>query len=114
MKESLANLLVCPTCRKSLSLKISKKEENEIIEGVFICKNNHKFKVIRGIPRFVTDKAIDFVVTEDAFSSKWRKFNKPYHDKKWQDFQLKWLVERFDWKSLNNFKKFLATKKKNT
>jgi ubiquinone/menaquinone biosynthesis C-methylase UbiE len=104
--------LVCPICRKKLSLKISKKEKNEIIGGVLSCTNKHKFKILNGIPRFVTDTAKEFVITEDAFSSKWKKFNKHYHDKKWRDFQLNWLIERFDWKSYGNFIQFLKSKKK--
>lgn len=110
MKSSLVDYLVCPICRKNITLDASKKSKNEVLEGTLRCTNNHKFKIIRGIPRFVTDTAQDFVVTEDAFSSKWRKFNKQFHNKKWQDFQLKWLIERYDWKKHSNFIKFLKTK----
>jgi len=111
MKPDLVNYLICPLCKKNITLSIKKESNREIIEGTLTCTNNHKFKIINGIPRFVTDTTNDFVVTEDAFSSKWKKFNKQFHNKKWQDFQLKWLIERYAWKSYANFIKFLKTKK---
>lgn len=111
MKPDLVNYLICPLCKKNITLSVKKESNKEIIEGTLTCTNNHKFKIIKGIPRFVTDTTKDFVVTEDAFSSKWKKFNKQFHNKKWQDFQLKWLIERYDWKSYANFIKFLKTKK---
>lgn len=111
MNIDLVDYLICPLCKKNITLSVKKESNKEIIEGTLTCTNNHKFKIINGIPRFVTDTTKDFVVTEDAFSSKWKKFNKQFHNKKWQDFQLKWLIERYDWKSYVNFIKFLKTKK---
>jgi ubiquinone/menaquinone biosynthesis C-methylase UbiE len=91
---------------------IVKSEINsEIITGSLRCKNNHKFSIINGIPRFVSDKQTDFVKTEDAFSSKWETFNKTYHDPVWISKQKKWFLERFGWKTITNFNKFLKTKK---
>ena len=110
MKTSLVENLICPICSRDLDLKASKKRGNEIFEGKLICSKKHLFPIKRGIPRFVVDKEKNFVKTEDAFSAKWRNFNKTYHDKKWFDSQKKWFLDRFGWKTITNFNKFLKTR----
>jgi len=111
LKSSLEEFLVCPTCRGKLILKVSKKKGNEIFSGKFHClKCEENYLIKNGIPKFVSDKTKDFLKTEDAFSSKWKQYNKSYHSKKWYDFQKKWFIERFDWKSFKNFKNFLKDK----
>ena len=63
-----------------------------------------------GIPRFVTDVTKDFVKTEEAFSAKWTHHHENHHAKDWIDFQTKWFLERYEWKTLDKFKTFLDTK----
>ena len=68
MKLSILEYLVCPSCRSKLKLKSKLKVKNEIKEGTLICtKCNDKFKISKGIPRFVVDVTKDFVRTEMAF-----------------------------------------------
>ena len=110
MKESLAEYLICPICRKNLTLKIKKKSRMEIIEGQLICLKRHRFPINKGIPNFVIDKSKTFVKTEDSFSSKWKNYNKTYHSKKWVDGQKSWFLERFGWKTISNFNRFLKTR----
>ena len=111
MKSSLVNYLACPTCGGKISLKTRKAKHNEIIDGILIClKCNERFPIKNGIPRFVVDETKNFVKTEDAFSAKWRTYHKSYHEKKWFEFQRNWFLERFQWKSLENFNKFLKTR----
>ena len=112
MKSDLVEQIVCPECHTNFSLKIKKKQKEEIIEGVLTCSKKHCFPIIRGIPRLVSDKQKDFVKTEDAFSSKWRNFNKTYHNKKWVENQKKWFLERFGWKSISKLNSFLETRSK--
>ena len=110
MKLELIDQIVCPECHTNFSLKIRKKEKEEIIQGTLTCVKKHKFSVIQGIPRLVSDTQEDFIKTEDAFSSKWRNFNKTYHNKKWIEGQKKWFLERFGWKTspkFNNFESIL-------
>ena len=53
MKKDMLDILCCPICKKYLILKIE-KEEDEILEGFFICKKcNKKFSIIDGIPNFL-------------------------------------------------------------
>jgi ubiquinone/menaquinone biosynthesis C-methylase UbiE/uncharacterized protein YbaR (Trm112 family) len=102
--------VICPICGKNFVLKTLKRSNQEISEGFLICTNRHKFRIKNGIPRFVVDKEKNFVKTEDAFSSKWKKYNKYYHDKKWFLKQQNWFLNRFGWKTLKNFNNFLKTR----
>jgi SAM-dependent methyltransferase len=110
MKSNIASVLICPICKSSFVLKTSKRRQNEIIEGSLICDKGHKFPIKNGVPRLVTDKEQNFRRTEDAFSSKWKNFNKTYHDKKWFNIQKKWFLQRFGWKTISNFDKFLKNR----
>lgn len=110
LKEILVKYVICPICRENFILKTLKRTNQEIVEGFLICNNKHRFRINNGIPRFVTDKEKNFVKTEDAFSSKWEKYNKHYHDKKWFLNQQNWFVSRFGWKTLKNFNNFLKTR----
>ena len=112
MKLLILEHLVCPSCRSELKLKIKSKTKNEINEGILICtKCNDKFKISRGIPRFVVDVTKDFVRTEMAFSEKWKTHHTNHHAKDWIDWQKKWFLDRFDWKSIKLFNEFLKSKK---
>ena len=112
MKLSLLEYLVCPSCRSELKLRIKSKTKNEINEGTLICtKCNDKFKISRGIPRFVVDVTKDFVRTEMAFSEKWKTHHTNHHAKDWIEWQRKWFLDRFDWKSIKTFNAFLKSKK---
>ncbi|WKT58335.1 hypothetical protein QVH35_02460 [Candidatus Nitrosotenuis chungbukensis] len=112
MKSILVNYVICPECGKDLTLKSKTTKKDEVIDGKLTCPKGHKFNIIRGIPRFVVDKTDGFVKTEDAFSSKWKKFNKSYHDKKWFLYQRNWFLDRFGWKNTQNLNKFLKTRTK--
>ena len=101
--------IVCPNCGNNLMLKSKKKIKEEIVEGLLICSKKHEFKITKGIPRFVSDKNKKFLKTEDAFSSKWKNYNKSFHSKKWYEIQKKWFLERFGWKKISNLNKFLKT-----
>ena len=112
MKLSLLEYLVCPSCRSELKLRIKSKIKNEINEGTLRCtKCNDKFKISRGIPRFVVDVTKDFVRTEMAFSEKWKTHHTNHHAKDWIEWQRKWFLNRFDWKSIKTFNAFLKSKK---
>ncbi|MDE1828986.1 MAG: class I SAM-dependent methyltransferase [Thaumarchaeota archaeon] len=112
MKISLIEHIVCPKCYKKFSLKSERYKQSEVDSGILICNNGHKFLIIRGVPRLVIDETTGFVKTEAAFSSKWKKYNKYYHQKNWFLHQQNWFLDRFGWKNLNNFNKFLKTRNK--
>ena len=97
MKLSILDHIVCPTCSSNLKIKIKTQVKTEIKEGVLICiKCNDKFKISKGIPRFVVDITKDFIRTEMAFSEKWKNHHQNHHAKDWIEFQRKWFLKRFD------------------
>lgn len=112
LKKNLVQYLICPKCGKNLTVKSSKNIENEVIKGFLSCSNKHKFPIQNGVPKLVVDKEKIFVKTEDSFSSKWKNYNKTYHSEKWIKNQKKWFIDRFGWKTLKNFEKFLKTRTK--
>ncbi len=112
MKQNLLEHIICPACGNDFTLKIFKELHKEVLEGTLLCSKGHKFAISKGIPRLVFDKSKDFVKTEDAFSSKWREFNKSYHSEKWYETQKRWFLERFGWETLSNFKSFLKSRHK--
>jgi len=103
---------MCPICRSDLNLKILKRNEDEIISGSLRCIKRHAFKITKGVPRFVFDKSKNFVKTELAFSLKWKKFNKSYFHKNWYNSEKRWFLNRYGWKSISDFHKFLKNKEK--
>lgn len=112
MRSELVEQIICPECHTNFLLKVKKIQKEEIIEGILTCSKKHHFPIIRGIPRLVSDKQKDFVKTEDAFSSKWKYFNKTYHNKNWVDVQIKWFLERFGWKTIKKLDNFLKSRSK--
>jgi uncharacterized protein YbaR (Trm112 family) len=112
MKIGLVKTLVCPTCASGFKIKIRKKRKNDIEEGHLICtKCGERFKISRGIPRFVIDSTKDFVRTELAFSAKWKNHHKNHYAADWIKFQRRWFLDRFDWNSFKEFNNFLKSKK---
>lgn len=111
MKQSLLEYIICPRCTKNFTVDFKRIKKDEIIEGTLTCLNAHRFHIKNGIPRLVYDKASGFVNTEKAFSAKWKNYNKSLHAKMWYDFQKNWFLDRFGWKSLFRFNRFLKTKK---
>ena len=102
MKLSILDHIVCPTCRSSFKLKIKSKSKNEVKEGTLICRKcNDKFKISKGIPRFVVDQTKDFVRTEMAFSEKWKKFHSSHFEKEWLKDNYKSLIERISGKKVS-------------
>ncbi|MCD6170910.1 MAG: Trm112 family protein [Thermoplasmata archaeon] len=54
MKKEYISLLICPYCHGNLSLKISKEENDEIIEGKLICNNcKREYDIKDGIPKMI-------------------------------------------------------------
>lgn len=107
MKSDLIHHIICPVCGTLFKLESERKNKDEVLDGLLLCQKGHKFKISNGIPRLVTDQTENFIKTENAFSSKWKRYNKFYHDKKWYNLQRNWFLDRFGWKNINHFNKFL-------
>ena len=54
MKMSALNVLVCPSCKYELRLKIDERDGKEVITGALHCDAcEAAYPVVRGVPRFV-------------------------------------------------------------
>lgn len=57
MKQSLLNKLACPFDKGDLSIKVFKKDQEEILEGVLTCKHCQRYyPIIYGIPIMSPDE----------------------------------------------------------
>lgn len=57
MKKEIEHFLVCPLTGEDLELKVFKKNNSEIIDGVFLSSKSY-YPIINGIPRFVENNLI--------------------------------------------------------
>ena len=98
MKKRLLDLLVCPECASNLSLNIFNKNEEEISEGVFRCKNcNNYYFLINWIPRFLPinliSKSSSFINFSQVYSKKIKKldieFDKFENNSLSEDYQIR-------------------------
>lgn len=70
MKPSALEILVCPACKTSLSLRDEQRRGSEIVEGVLDCTRCRAwYPVVRGVPRFV--KADSYA---QSFGRQWNWF----------------------------------------
>ncbi len=54
MKPDLMEILCCPVCKTDLELKVTKQENEEIIEGQLTCnKCNSEYQIQDGIPNLL-------------------------------------------------------------
>ncbi|MBU0548696.1 MAG: methyltransferase domain-containing protein, partial [Candidatus Omnitrophica bacterium] len=75
MKTKLLDLIVCPECKRRLSLVIIEEKDNEIKEGALKCPCSKEYKITNFIPRFVdNDKYVD------SFSFEWQVHSKTQLD----------------------------------
>ncbi|CAB5128975.1 hypothetical protein D3OALGA1CA_3105 [Olavius algarvensis associated proteobacterium Delta 3] len=54
MRESLLELLVCPSCAGQLTLSAEVKEGEEIVEGRLDCACKQVYPVVNGVPRMLS------------------------------------------------------------
>lgn len=77
MKPQLLNFLCCPDCKDPVILKNEVYEQNEIKEGVLVCRNAHEYKITNFIPRFVKAD-----IYSSSFSYEWAHFSETQLDSK--------------------------------
>lgn len=78
MKETLLKYLVCPKCKGDIKLKIIEQKNDEILSGLFACKEcNSKYKIKNGVPIFINiyqEKDIK-KITSSRFGWEWTHFS---------------------------------------
>ena len=114
MKLRLLDYIICPLCGSKFVLKNEEyeRETKEIFSGELICSNKHKFPISDGIPRLIDPNTVDKnqSQTADSFTYKWKKWEGVSFKKEVIIKKRKWYLERYGWKSSEDFKKFLANK----
>jgi SAM-dependent methyltransferase len=76
MKQSLVELLACPSCQSDLTLAVSARDEAEIMEGVLRCTGcAQTYPVRRGIPRFAETIGAVEAATAEAFGYEWTRYS---------------------------------------
>jgi ubiquinone/menaquinone biosynthesis C-methylase UbiE len=58
MKRLEMEVYKCPACLSEFTLAREKMDENEIVEGVLVCRNEHQFNIVLGIPDFTWPKEL--------------------------------------------------------
>jgi len=54
MKESIMEIIVCPVCKGPLNLKVSEKNDTEIIAGSLYCAScNYTYNINDSIPNLL-------------------------------------------------------------
>lgn len=81
MKDDILDILCCPKCKEELDLQIFKKQEDDIEEGVLVCRCGEWYPIFNFVPRmlfgslrpdysnFITkykDKLSMYLFTEDT------------------------------------------------
>src|SRR5881397_3846779 len=76
MKQRLLEYLVCPASRRPLELKISKREGDDVLEGV-LESSAGQYPIRNGIPRFVSTEEYT-----GTFGFQWNRHSRIYFDSK--------------------------------
>jgi SAM-dependent methyltransferase len=77
MKEAILDLIVCPKCHNSLTMKVHSRNSGEIVDGLFSCSHcGSSFPIVAGIPRFLPASLTqDQKDTADAFGYEWTRYS---------------------------------------
>jgi ubiquinone/menaquinone biosynthesis C-methylase UbiE len=108
MKSQLIDYLICPVCGTKINI-IESKGGKEIHTGTLECMNEHRYPIIRGVPRMIiSSKHVNQV--KESFSEKWKKFENTTFSSKELEFQYEWYISRYGFKSPEEFSHFLRSK----
>ena len=75
MKKGITNFLTCPTCSGNLTLQVEKRNGKEIISGLLICTQEHRFPIKDGVPRFIDHLTPVEFRTQEVFGKEWTTFS---------------------------------------
>ncbi len=93
VKEKLLAYLVCPTCDGPLELSVSRREDQEIMEGELRCPAcAASFPITSGVPRFANLEHVesDKRATAAGFGWQWQHFTQ--EDDRYAEQFLGWIA----------------------
>ena len=111
MRESLLELLVDPLSKGSLSLEVSARSADEVLEGKLRSGDGHEYPISNGIPRLLVLDDAQQKQIETSFGFKWRQrhsyesasFLKKYHQ---------WLREKYGFADDKQLQEFFCGKQR--
>ena len=78
MKRRLLDFVICPVCGHDLVLEANGDGAEEVESGTLRCPSGHRFPLLDGVPRLLSDLAAhgdDARSIQDSFSREWRYFD---------------------------------------
>jgi SAM-dependent methyltransferase len=114
VKPSLVAHLRCPSCGNRLAARPVRSSSGEVLAGWLLCRRRHRFPIRKGVPRFADPlrQRGEQARTGRSFSAKWSRIPGYGHDRRTRDFQIRWYLERFGWKTRRRLARFLGTRRR--
>lgn len=139
MKERILDLLVCPACKRKLSLQVFMKKNGEAKEGLLECPCGEWFPIMNFVPRlllgeyrgdykrflrryrlrYLSDKTQSSLrpdssrtQVQKSFSSKWTSQPSWGTTGETKKFMMEWMLEKYGWEDQKGLRKFLGNRKR--
>ena len=114
MKLSLLNHITCPRCQSKLYLGRSINRHDEVFHGTLQCQDEgHVFAIDNGVPDFLSpETSVSQLKVADTYSKKWRMMPDYGYSEATLQFQRDWYLQKFGWKTIGNFRKYLSRKQR--
>ena len=92
MYRSFLNFIVCPKCKKELTITVTQEDREEIISGVISCSYcGSEYPILRGIPRFIDNIKSENDLRQvyaDSFGHQWTTYNWLREEDELEFFQI--------------------------
>jgi SAM-dependent methyltransferase/uncharacterized protein YbaR (Trm112 family) len=77
VKQRLLEYLICPASGSQLKLEVSRRDGEEIVEGLLVPSEGTPYPIRNGVPRFVSSEEYT-----NTFGFQWNRHNRIYFDDK--------------------------------
>jgi len=139
MQEKILDFLICPACKRRLSLQVFIKEDGEVKEGLLECSCGQWFPVINSVPRLLLgeyrggyeeflrryslkhlkgkiqvapDSDSSKIQVQKSFASKWTSQPLWGTAGETKRFMKEWKLKKYGWENAKGFKRSLANRKR--
>ncbi len=112
MNSELLNILVAPVGGEPLRLAAS--QSGGLLDAL-VATDGSRFPILDGVPRMVPEGrssvTIDGGATQRSFGAKWAQYSEADQDRL-EEMQVRWFDQRFGFLDEEDFKRFLADKRR--
>ncbi|MCW1966984.1 MAG: methyltransferase domain-containing protein [Anaerolineae bacterium] len=109
MNLQFYRLLVDPGDQSTLTLYAAQENIEAIHDGYFLNRNQIKYPIHNGIPRFVISDDIGQLQTSDSFGFKWKKRD-TYDSPTAKATAAQWYLQKYGFDSIENWTAFYNSK----